>query len=327
MLLIIDASNLIIRVLRTEQINLMNSQGLRTGGIHGFLKSIHKLCRESRYEYFPVVCWDEGVIKFRQSIYSGYKDHKNAENRDVKVYSTKEEEEEDKIFLHTLFWTKLMLHTSILPLLGIPTVMVPGVEADDIVAFSAMNLRDKGLIVSNDADLFQLITDDIKVYKPVTDTTYDKAKFIEKYDLLPEHYRDHFVLMKSMVGGEDGIPHVHKGLGEKGASKIASKWILNEPMNPKIKNEVAILEKAEEVRRNQKLMDLHYFQANATEEVYQIKQRLTQSLVGRQVNEFNAYAKFDSLEMPDVKELVSDLCESGGSSRERLYKLAMRDYK
>ena len=322
MLLLLDGSNLIHRVLRTDQLKLTNSYGLNTGGIHGFIRSIYKLCRESRFSYFPICCWDEGIIKFRRSIYEGYKDHKKVENRDQ--VPTKEEQDE-KDFLQSLFWTKNILHTSILPLLGIPSIMVPGVEADDIIAFLSTRINDLSLIVSNDADLFQLINDKVKVYKPVKDVTYDKDKLIDEYALDRSEYKKHFVLIKAIVGGEDGIPHVVKGIGPKHATKIARKLITGEALDVNNPKEFSVLQSLVEINRNVKLMDLSYFQDHAKEEVDLIRISFCNNLINREYDEFSVYRKFSELELNEVSELVPDLLDTGYSTRERLVSLVMNN--
>ena len=326
MILAIDGSNLLHRVLRTSQIDLINSKGLRTGGLHGIIKSIHKLCRDKRFVCLPIVCWDEGIIKFRRSIYSGYKDHKKVENRDqVPVDPSKAEEEE--VFLSTLLWSKNLLHSSILPLLSIPSVMVPGVEADDIIAFICENIKNEQItIVSNDADLLQLINDRVQVYKPVTETVYDKKKFIEEYDLIPEKYQAHFVLMKAMCGGEDGIPHVIKGLGPKGAIKIAKRLILDEPLDLNDKKQQAVSEKIKEIYRNVNLMSLPFFQIWNIEGVEEIRKGLSNSILNQDFDEFVSYKKFDSLELNEAKSYVPDLGQTGWMIRQRLKELVINNY-
>ena len=71
--LIVDGSYMIHRALHVSEIfNLTNSKGEGTGGVFQFLRSLNSEMREYP-DYFPIVCWDNGLADRRVSVYPNYK--------------------------------------------------------------------------------------------------------------------------------------------------------------------------------------------------------------------------------------------------------------
>lgn len=318
MVLLIDGSNLIHRILHTEQINTKNSMGISTGGIYGFLRSLNKLCRRFNYDYLPVVCWDEGTVNFRSKIYPEYKNWKVAKSRDdIPQVEVPEEEEE---FLVTLAYSKQYLHTSILPLLNVPSVMTYGVEADDIIAHITFTTTLPCVIVSNDDDLVQLISKpSISLLKPSKDKVLHQEEILSEYDLSADHFPQQFILEKAITGDiSDGVPGVY-GLGPKYASKISKivYGITPEVFSLDVGFHKKYLEGKEIIDRNIQLMDLRYFFDHATEERERVRNRVLNALVYSHDNAQIADAKLRQLEITNASDLVLNIMQSGESSNAR----------
>lgn len=111
--------------------------------------------------------------------------------------------------------------------LGIKVLEYEGCEADDVIATLA-RMGEKEFedifIISGDKDMFQLVNDKIKVWRPskgITDLEfYDKKKIIEKYRVEPSKIVDLLALMGDSV---DNVPGV-KGIGMKTAAELIEKF-------------------------------------------------------------------------------------------------------
>src|SRR4029079_13071159 len=116
--------------------------------------------------------------------------------------------------------------TEIIRALGIPTIQVPGFEADDAIATLVEQTKAEryvGVIVTSDKDLLQLVDDANLVYTldPMKDYfVYDEQAVLEKWGVKP----DKIVEVLSIMGDSiDNIPGV-KGIGPKGALELIHKY-------------------------------------------------------------------------------------------------------
>jgi DNA polymerase I len=107
--------------------------------------------------------------------------------------------------------------------LGIPLFVMPGHEADDLIATMARQIAARGLetmIVSNDKDLRQLVNPLTKLYDPYSDVVTDAEAILEKHGYRP----DQAIEVQTLIGdATDNIPGV-PGVGEKTAAKLIQKY-------------------------------------------------------------------------------------------------------
>ena len=98
---IFDGSYLLHRQLKqTNLFELRNSELERTGGIYGFLNSFQKEIKHNK-EYFPIVCWDDGVSDRRLALYNNYKKHEDKLNDpDRKPFNLMTEDELDEDYVY-----------------------------------------------------------------------------------------------------------------------------------------------------------------------------------------------------------------------------------
>jgi len=100
--------------------------------------------------------------------------------------------------------------------LGIPLLVIEGVEADDVIgtlAVAASKANQKVLISTGDKDMAQLVDDNIMLINTMNNTLLDREAVIEKYGIPPELIIDYLALMGDSA---DNIPGV-SGVGEKTA--------------------------------------------------------------------------------------------------------------
>lgn len=112
----------------------------------------------------------------------------------------------------------------IVQLMGIKILEMEGFEADDIIATVAKKAASEGyevIVVSPDKDMLQLVSQNIKVFNPVSETLYDQQKVMEKYGIKPSQFVDYL----AMIGdSSDNVPGI-KGIGPKTAQKLLSEFI------------------------------------------------------------------------------------------------------
>jgi len=121
----------------------------------------------------------------------------------------------------------------------IPILQAEGFEADDVIGTLAAQAAKAGhsvFVVSNDKDMLQLVTDDVKVLNPVKDNlVLDREKVTETLGVPPEKVIDVMALRGDSVDNIPGAP----GIGDKGSVELIQQFGSLE----------AALERADEVKR------------------------------------------------------------------------------
>lgn len=100
---------------------------------------------------------------------------------------------------------------------------VPGYEADDLLAFIALEAKKRGLesyIVSSDKDILQVVQDGIYVYHPQKDLLLDQTRIEELYEIKPPLFPDLLALMGDQIDNIPGLP----GVGEKTAKELVKNF-------------------------------------------------------------------------------------------------------
>jgi DNA polymerase-1 len=100
--------------------------------------------------------------------------------------------------------------------MGLPLVVVPGVEADDVIGTYCQQATEQqvSVIVSTgDKDLAQLVNKHVTLINTMTNVVMDPAGVVEKFGVGPELIIDMLALMGDKVDNIPGVP----GVGEKTA--------------------------------------------------------------------------------------------------------------
>ncbi|PHQ25613.1 DNA polymerase I [Marinobacter guineae] len=104
--------------------------------------------------------------------------------------------------------------------MGLPLLIVTGVEADDVIGTLADEATSKGIDVvvsTGDKDMAQLVSDHVTLINTMTETRMDRDGVVEKFGVTPEQIVDYLALVGDKV---DNIPGVNKC-----GPKTAVKWL------------------------------------------------------------------------------------------------------
>jgi DNA polymerase I len=203
-LLLIDGHSVAYRAFYALPVeNFSTTTGQPTNAVFGFTSMLINVLRDEAPTHLAVA-FDVSRKTFRNDVYAEYK-------------AGRQETPSD-------FRGQVTLIREVLDALRIPTVMVEGYEADDVIATLTTQATAAGmqvLICTGDRDALQLVSDDVTVLYPVRGvsemTRFTPGEMAAKYNLSPQQYPDYAALRGDPSDNLPGIP----GVGEK----TAAKWI------------------------------------------------------------------------------------------------------
>lgn len=176
---------------------LSTKAGMSSGIIYGFFSQIEHVCRSLRIGHI-VFCWDSRK-SLRKKLDPVYKSNRRKEKIDDALLEGFSQFDE--------------IRDQILPALGfVNSFRCTGFEADDLIAslclFPGPAEDQHYFIMSNDNDLYQLLTQNVSMYLPGKKIVYSKWDFIEEYKIDPLLWAS----VKAMAGcpGDNviGIPSI-----------------------------------------------------------------------------------------------------------------------
>ena len=197
-LILIDGSSYLFRAYHALP-QLTTSTNEPTGAIYGVVSMIKKLMQSHQHDYIAVV-FDAKEKTFRHKLYPNYK-----ANRTIMP-------DELQAQILPLF--------SIINAMGLPLIICPGIEADDIIGTLAVFAEKKGiktLISTMDKDMAQLVNAHITLINTMSDRTYDTNGVKEKFGVLPKQMIDYLALVGDTSDNIPGIPKV--------GPKTAANWL------------------------------------------------------------------------------------------------------
>jgi len=205
-LLLIDGHYYVYRSFHAIQ-TLNNSRGEPTNAIYGFVKTVRKMIKDLRPD-LAAVFWDEGMPERRVQLQPAYKQQREA--------------------MPEKMIPQLDFIRSFVRPMGIKSVALPNTEADDLMGcyvLAAAQDQHDVILSTNDKDLFQLVSDKVKVYSTnKTDLKHPKdshallgvEEVTEKWGVPPAGIGEVLALTGDSV---DNIPGVD-GIGSKTASAL-----------------------------------------------------------------------------------------------------------
>ena len=197
-LLLVDGSSYFFRAFHALP-PLLNSAGHPTGAIYGVANMIKRLIKDYQPEYLAVV-FDAKGKTFRDELYPDYKAHRPPMPSEL-----------------TCQFQPLI---DVLTAMGLPLLIIPGVEADDVIGTIAhlATLEARPVVVSTgDKDMAQLVNEHISLVNTMTNKTMDVDGVKEKFGVTPEQIIDYLTLIGDT---SDNIPGVNKC-----GPKTAVKWL------------------------------------------------------------------------------------------------------
>ena len=198
LLVLVDGSYYMFRAYHALG-DLKNSHDEPTGAIYGVVNSLRKLLNDFRPDYIAVV-FDAKGKNFRHELYPEYKANRPPMPEDLARQIEP---------IHEVIRT-----------LGLPLLMIDGVEADDVIATLAKKAESKDMdtiISSGDKDLAQLVNDHIRMYNAMDNVIIDSEGVKKKYGVPPERIIDYLTLIGDSVDNVPGVPKV--------GPKTATKWL------------------------------------------------------------------------------------------------------
>lgn len=184
----------------------INSKGLDTSAIMGFMNSLLDVIKRERPDHLAV-CFDKGGSADRVEMFEDYKANRQETPEAIKIAVPYIEE--------------------ILRAMHIPIMVKEGYEADDIIGTLSRQAEKEGFktyMVTPDKDFAQLVTDHIFMYKPRFGGGYDVwgvPEVQEKFAVeRPEQVIDFLGMMGDASDNIPGLP----GVGEKTAKKFLAQF-------------------------------------------------------------------------------------------------------
>ncbi|VAW65815.1 DNA polymerase I, partial [hydrothermal vent metagenome] len=197
-LILVDGSSYLFRAFHALP-PLENSKGQATGAIYGVINMLKKLVDEYQPEHMAVV-FDAKGKTFRSDLYKEYKANRPPMPDDLR--------------------TQIEPIHQIVDALGYPRIVVPKVEADDVIGTLAKQAEADGfevLISTGDKDLAQLVTDKITLINTMNNFISTPESVMEKFGVPAEKIIDYLALIGDTA---DNIPGINKV-----GPKTAVKWL------------------------------------------------------------------------------------------------------
>ena len=209
---LIDGFNLFMR--NFAVINYMNDEGAHIGGLGGFLRSLGTLVKEFNPTSIYIIFDGIGSSVNRKNLVPDYKIGRTRQKLTNKnIFNNLQEESEAKV-------SQISRLVHYLKCLPVKVISIDRIEADDIIAYLALKIandQSKVFIVSSDNDFFQLISDNITVYRPQEKVYYNREVFKNKFSIFPENY----LVYKTLVG--DSADNI-KGIKDLGPKTLLQKF-------------------------------------------------------------------------------------------------------
>lgn len=196
-LILVDGSSYLYRAYHAFP-PLTNSAGEPTGAMYGVLNMLRSLLLQYQPSHVAVV-FDAKGKTFRDELFAEYKSHRPPMPDDLRAQIEP---------LHNM--VKAM---------GLPLLVTPGVEADDVIGTLALEAEKVGhavLISTGDKDMAQLVTPNVTLINTMNNTILGPQEVCDKYGIPPELIIDFLALMGDSSDNIPGVP----GVGEKTAQAL-----------------------------------------------------------------------------------------------------------
>ena len=154
----------------------LNEDGIHTGGITGFLKSVGYTIKQFQPDRCVIVFDGVGGSLKRRAIYPEYKDHRKTKVRLNRIYEDTSLGDEEASLKKQL--QRLVIYLQSLP---VNMLALDNVEADDTIAYLALDFfKDwNSIILSSDKDFLQIVNDHINVWSPTKKKLYGPDRRFE----------------------------------------------------------------------------------------------------------------------------------------------------
>ena len=199
-LVLVDGSSYLYRAFHIQQLQLLtNGKGMHTGAVYGVINMLRKLIADYKPENMAVV-FDAKGKTFRHEMYKEYKANRPPMPDELQLQIEP-------------------LH-QIVEALGLPLIMVSGVEADDVIgtlAKQAAQKKVKTLISTGDKDLAQLVNPYVTLINTMSNQLMDEDGVVKKFNVAANQIIDYLALVGDTSDNIPGVPKV--------GAVTAAKWL------------------------------------------------------------------------------------------------------
>ena len=197
-LLLVDGSSYLYRAFHAMP-DLRNAQGFPTGAIQGMVNMMRRARTELDADHIACV-FDAKGKTFREDLYPEYKANRSSMPEDLAL--------------------QIEAIHQVVKAMGWPVLVVPGIEADDVIGTLAKQAKASGwdvLISTGDKDLAQLVEPGISLINTMTEERLDTQGVVNKFGVPPDRIVDYLSIMGDSVDNVPGVP--------KAGPKTAVKWL------------------------------------------------------------------------------------------------------
>jgi len=197
-LVLVDGSSFLYRAYNALP-PLTNSKGQPTGAIYGVGNMLRKLLAQHDTGYVTVV-FDAPGRTFRNDLFAHYKAHRPPMPEDLRA--------------------QLEPLQQLIRAMGLPLLIVDGVEADDVIGTLARRAVEQGfsvLISTGDKDMAQIVNHGVTLENTMFDSRLDVEGVRRKFGVPPERIIDFLALTGDPSDNIPGVPKV--------GPKTAAKWL------------------------------------------------------------------------------------------------------
>lgn len=200
-LILVDGSGYLFRAFHAMR-ELTRADGTPVNAVYGFCSMLWKLYQQEASDGLAVI-FDAGAKSFRNDIFPAYKAHRPPAPEAL-IPQFPLVREATRAF-------------------GLPSIELPGYEADDLIATFAEQASNSGWdvdIVSSDKDLMQLVGPHVRMLGPRDLEPIGPPEVAEKFGVPPERVVDVQALAGDATDNVPGVP----GIGVKTAAELVSQF-------------------------------------------------------------------------------------------------------
>ncbi|MFT3741499.1 MAG: DNA polymerase I [Gammaproteobacteria bacterium] len=197
-IILIDGSSYLYRAFHALP-PLNNSKGEPTGAIYGVLNMIRKLIADYQPENIAVI-FDAPGKTFRHGLSPAYKANRPS--------------------MPDLLRAQVEPLYTVIRAMGLPLILLEGLEADDIIATltqQALQANHTVLISTGDKDLAQLVSDQVSLINTMSGALLTPQAVKDKFGVHPHQIIDYLSLIGDSVDNIAGVPKV--------GPKTAAQWL------------------------------------------------------------------------------------------------------
>jgi DNA polymerase-1 len=200
-LCLVDGSGFIFRAFHGLPM-MTRPDGVPVNAVYGFTTMLMKLLTDNMASHLAVI-FDAGRATFRNEIYPEYKAHRPEAPPELVP--------------------QFALIRDAVRAFAVPSIEMPGYEADDLIATYARQAQRAGidvLIMSSDKDLMQLVGPGISMLDPLKNRAIGPDEVFEKFGVPPDKVIDVQALAGDPTDNVPGVP----GIGIKTAAQLIGEY-------------------------------------------------------------------------------------------------------